>query len=531
MIAKCYTALRENYTSNEDDRLFSLVLGKVKKALEEDKSDVDELRALLSEKRRRIQEFGHIQDTLRSLHAPIRNMPIEILSIIFTLVCGEGLEVKLALYRPPVLALAAVCTIWRKVVLELPDLWAEFHYDISPRSISVHTRSIKMFLERSRQKELTLRAVRYGSMSNEHAPVLDLIMQQAHRVGTLSVNVGYLYAERARQLSHSPTGGWPNLRTLEILSGYSVSSQVRVRAFERAPALRELSLVNIPISTIKLSWNQLTRVFLQLDGKSVGQIFSLLAFCTSLPNLKVKFNHSRRDDDHLSPHLFPTTEVVSSLTALAIVYEQGRDRMPGCTENVNNICRITRLPSLKLLQFKGISLDFYSINAYSACPLGAKRLTELVLHRCSFSIFGLLGALKHFPALMRLEIHDEREVSRIRHIEHPTNPSADHFFQALTVARRSSSSTPTTVVLLPMLSHLSLHVDGSGPFRHFEQRLLVKMVRSRWKYHSTWIRNLHVDLMHCRLHQSTADDLQSLSDYPSSRPIVLSLKGCLGNFC
>ncbi|KAF9263882.1 hypothetical protein L218DRAFT_841500, partial [Marasmius fiardii PR-910] len=62
----------------------------------------------------------------RSLLSPIRRMPSEILTRIFSLCCGTN---DITHEKPPVvMVLARVCGYWRKIVLTAPHLWSSMTF-------------------------------------------------------------------------------------------------------------------------------------------------------------------------------------------------------------------------------------------------------------------------------------------------------------------------------------------------------------------------------------------------------------------
>ncbi|THU92594.1 hypothetical protein K435DRAFT_612967, partial [Dendrothele bispora CBS 962.96] len=96
---------------------------------------LDELKEKRAEVKRHLVEQ-------RGLLAPIRKLPVEVLTIIFNFYCSSTYALSINVTHPSrvilpaTLDLAQTCSRWRKIVMSQPVLWSSLYIDLDiPRRI------------------------------------------------------------------------------------------------------------------------------------------------------------------------------------------------------------------------------------------------------------------------------------------------------------------------------------------------------------------------------------------------------------
>ncbi|KAI5899468.1 uncharacterized protein SCHCODRAFT_02483637 [Schizophyllum commune H4-8] len=103
--------------------------------------------------------------------APIRRLPVEVLSEIFKICCGDGSAIDITKRSCPPLVLSSVCKIWRDVMHETPGIWADFTIPESSSLTSLNLpphllNRLDLFLANSGNLPLRHHTVQYFAPSN-----------------------------------------------------------------------------------------------------------------------------------------------------------------------------------------------------------------------------------------------------------------------------------------------------------------------------------------------------------------------------
>ncbi|KAI5828932.1 hypothetical protein K523DRAFT_243374 [Schizophyllum commune Tattone D] len=72
------------------------------------------------------ERWEEIRQCQAAYLAPIRRLPVEVLSEIFKICCGNGSAIDITKRSCPPLVLSSVCKIWRDVMHGTPGIWADF---------------------------------------------------------------------------------------------------------------------------------------------------------------------------------------------------------------------------------------------------------------------------------------------------------------------------------------------------------------------------------------------------------------------
>ncbi|KAE9405373.1 hypothetical protein BT96DRAFT_336839 [Gymnopus androsaceus JB14] len=181
------TKLRSGYGScPSESSEISQILQLAEKDLEDYETALHELHMrTLSVQFHKSRLEGYME-RLRSMRAPIRRLPNELLLRIFTFCCGgnDGGHSRFGI--PNVIVISAVCTRWRELVDSYSQLWTRFavrfcsNEDYDPEQ-DIATSQIKLYLERSRDKlvSMCISAGYWGEPSGH--PGFQLLLAQSHR--------------------------------------------------------------------------------------------------------------------------------------------------------------------------------------------------------------------------------------------------------------------------------------------------------------------------------------------------------------
>ncbi|KAJ7501188.1 hypothetical protein B0H11DRAFT_2375370 [Mycena galericulata] len=230
-------------------------------------------------------------DDLRSLLAPIRHLPSEILGEIFALMTSDLDKYPNRmdrLGRRPLLKLAQVCARWRMIVLGTPSFWSTIHF-YSYVLESIHSRGLlQSALDRAGDSPLTVFITRDNALTPQ-ASALELLLQssQLWKTASLSCSTSELY--------HFLSLKWrlPSLETLTL----DVSDFTRRKCppdvasiFQVAPRLKNVVIVRrLPSGILLPPFSQLRG--LKLTEMDVWDLIPSLALLHIIDNLTLTHLH------------------------------------------------------------------------------------------------------------------------------------------------------------------------------------------------------------------------------------------------
>ncbi|KAJ7189021.1 hypothetical protein C8R46DRAFT_1341639 [Mycena filopes] len=217
-------------------------------------------------------------DGCRSVAAPVRRLPTELLAQIFDLCAPDGQEVISDTTTPTeeverlakkyLLQLAQVCSYWRSVAMETPTLWSLIVLDTNlwdrlPQSSRTLLNLVASSLQRGGECPLTLHiAVDHGDR-NERS-VLELLSEHSRRWRDVSMWID------PPSFSHlvQAKGNLGRLGFLWLARNTISRNEIHParNIFQIAPRLSEVSLEQWHEPVPVLPWNQLSLASLRLVG-------------------------------------------------------------------------------------------------------------------------------------------------------------------------------------------------------------------------------------------------------------------------
>ncbi|KAF5371742.1 hypothetical protein D9758_003450 [Tetrapyrgos nigripes] len=195
----------------------------------------------------------------RSLLAPMRKIPPELLVLLFEFFCGEGATFREELWSPPV-RISHVCAGWRDLARSTPNLWSKLHIEdlsllhYSPEIVIFR---LAMHLELSQQTPLDLFIAMNRVSSRYREPVqliVDMLFAQSPRWREVNLDLPSFVWKNLDDLR----GKLGLLRFLEI-SDWDYKPDLQV--FETAYSLREIDLSFSAVG-LRLPWTQITDITL-----------------------------------------------------------------------------------------------------------------------------------------------------------------------------------------------------------------------------------------------------------------------------
>ncbi|KAJ6556850.1 hypothetical protein DFH09DRAFT_1489404 [Mycena vulgaris] len=380
-------------------------------------TDIETLQELLtsaSSQRAALQEYS---DGCRSVFAPVRRLPTEILAEILSACAPEPiLFFGSSPGEPPtnnferlaqmhLVTLSQVCSSWRTSVMGPPSLWATIDGDLSwregsPAAFSAKiTHLMSLSLQRSGNYPLTIHLRARGESAG---PALKLLAQHSARWRAVDFHLlppafGFLSLAK---------GNLPLLECLEI-GGHHLN---RVDIFEAAPKLREVAMTDSGPCYPQIPWNQLRYFTFEYwdDACDINDALRTLLRCSS--DCYSKLYHLNVTDYALPiSDLVPVRSDVSSLQ-LTMLDDSGAQHS---RQALGAILTTLTLPNLRALYLGpasgGAPLhwprdDFARFAAQSTFRY---TLTELHLYyELVITHDDLVECLLETPALLHLYIAD-----------------------------------------------------------------------------------------------------------------------------
>ncbi|KAJ7073309.1 hypothetical protein B0H15DRAFT_869255 [Mycena belliarum] len=320
---------------------------------------IDELLACAKAERAELKAHG---DDIRSLCAPIRRLPSEILVEIFELCRFAFVDATTTdledIAMKPLLDLAGVCIRWRDLVLGTPTLWSTLHlhaYDIwdKPTDGPVALQLLELALERSANVPLHLQISTFAEEHENTDLPLKLLAHHAERWKSV-----YLFCPASDLQYLAPVKG--RLHRLEQLELYIVNEPHPLDLFEDVPRLTSFSLA-IPVRPpLVYAYLDKLRMFGCVDEK-LGQIPSTVALMSRLPRgIHFRFQISLRDT---------TDDEIRDLTISSTSSDIGRLSMDTTGVADDDYCMHTLSAIFGALTLPHLTALTFAAEEYSKCPI------------------------------------------------------------------------------------------------------------------------------------------------------------------
>ncbi len=191
----------------------------------------------------------------KSIYAPIRRLPRDILIEIFHSVCDSWrLDVEEDIERDsldmtgPLWVLGSVCGLWRDILHISPTSWARYVLVKSP--FSKHAREIlQAYLEYTGEHPLSLVAVCYSPNLAEDGEIMSLLVQSSYRWKNVCIRTYAHHMHHLESVSH-----FPLLQTIEIdiLDENDCPADMSSGICLKAPQLWQATLPHQEIHLVRL---------------------------------------------------------------------------------------------------------------------------------------------------------------------------------------------------------------------------------------------------------------------------------------
>ncbi|KAK0479112.1 hypothetical protein IW261DRAFT_1564479 [Armillaria novae-zelandiae] len=234
----------------------------------------------------RKQENGiyHRLQVYRSLFAPIRRLPLDVLLHIFLLLPVDTVDPNSAPWT-----LGSICYYWRSLYLSFPTLWSRIVVDtgacttLRPKSVSmVHTS-----LKRSQRSPLSI-FVSCDNQSSSIFPILfsilDLLRTDSSRWSVVEVHIPRLTYPIFNRL-----GPLPMLQRIRITVDHGPVAVATRDSLGRCPQLRDVCITGIQLSSLHLPLGRLISLG---TIQTAEDIFRILPEAKGLEALTISYNSS-----------------------------------------------------------------------------------------------------------------------------------------------------------------------------------------------------------------------------------------------
>jgi hypothetical protein len=399
----------------------------------------------------------------KSLLAPIRRLPPEMLGRIFGFCCTESKIAEKVDF--PVIRLSQVCAGWRELARSTSSLWARIYIDLteSPCPIGRIRSMLLTHLTLSKQSPLHLFFVS-GNDIDASREVLRLIVPHSLRWETVFLDVArdflldtHLLYIKNKLPSLKELYLWPPTTADFPYPEYSWTADL----FSSAPMLRSFGIGSLDgnfdddeeaqeSTDVRVPWKQITN--LKLCYQRLPIVFQRLALASEAKSVII-------DRCFSCSHYVPSKQpLVHDMEDLTIRVD---DHKPHTTVYLRRLT-LPKLVSLRLTgdeSYPDTSFcveDILSFLTRSSCNLTSLSLVDL----CNSDLI-VLELLSQLPMLVDLTIH-ERPTHELRN-----STLTDYFMRSLSFNHNSC--------ILPRLQSISLQVHSPFYIASF-----VRMVQSRW---------------------------------------------------
>ncbi|KDQ51323.1 hypothetical protein JAAARDRAFT_199159 [Jaapia argillacea MUCL 33604] len=294
-------------------------------------SQLDLLRQNIAEYCRKLAEWEAQEETQatqvlveRSLLAPIRKLPPEVLARIFILCLPDAEYVPVDITTMPLLT-SRICYHWREVALHTPVLWSSMALSI-PSSPSLRQslsfpNILRLWMTRSEPYPVSIRIGRTSGYSSNFIltamHVVEVAAQYSHRWKRISLQLPSFCLSPLTQIHKSDT---PILENLSLNNtAPDPTHHLATLTFLTSPShLRELSLSNLPQTVWDIGDSfpstQLTKLhILRGTGARCWSAYEWLKILTLVPNITECIAHidnfPDRDPSQRPPRPIGTLEL------------------------------------------------------------------------------------------------------------------------------------------------------------------------------------------------------------------------------
>jgi hypothetical protein len=419
---------------------FSKTITDIEAGLSRLDDEMSQLRMAMDHLATERQKLEMSLDEYRSLVAPIRRIPPEMLCEMFMHCLVDGPN-SFDVTKAP-LHLTFVCSKWRRVAISSPRLWSYISLD----KASMATELLQTWLLRSGSSPLTLvfKEDGCGDATLAVSSYLNAIIPHSHRWRDVTFSMVGTYfmllEDRVAEIKdHLPMLERLNLERLDFVDQ-------PMTIFENAPMLNTVTLMDH--SRYLLPWHQLKHY--HACTFSTTECLHLLQQCTNLTHWTLEYAYM--DDDMLSTSMVPL--VHSQLQSMYLVFDG---------DDVNDVCKLLdsiRLPALQILDIStsGGSSNSTQTHISSFLDRSSCNLQCLTL-RISWHDDELVIFLQQLLSLVELTLHESTSLMVTEQV------------------LRRMTYVPGSHVLVPKLKRLAISAELS-----VDNQVIVDMVQSRRRH-------------------------------------------------
>ncbi|KAF5371716.1 hypothetical protein D9758_003507 [Tetrapyrgos nigripes] len=454
------TLLRSNYGSyTPDPECISQCLSNTEREIRRNADEIRRLEAQIASIRVEQRGLERRVFRYRSLLAPIRRLPPEVLKLVFESFCNEGATFGEKIWSPPA-QLSRVCVGWRDLARRTPTLWSSLRIEQSALetfSVEKIVSLLTMHLELSQKAPLDL-FVSIKALEPARL-ILEMLFSQSTR--WRDVNLDLPTSADLEPLR----GNIPLIRLLDI-SGWDIEQQPDdMRAFEIAPSLKALA-VSESVENLALPWKQIA--YFSIGFGRASQIRNVLSTASEAREVQlIRCIPSGSSDPQNVP-------VIHSLTSLSIIVDQW-------DPDFHHWFKWLTLPNLTSLKIAGYESAFpaactsvFEDNFFpSLLSRSSCTITSLSLINLPLSDSDAITLLIALQSLSSLTIHER---DKPQSSASPNTTLTKTFFKSLTIEYNTAFSNRHSPSLqLKRLRSLDLRVHAAFP-----AKVISDVIVSRW---------------------------------------------------
>ncbi|THU98843.1 hypothetical protein K435DRAFT_752483 [Dendrothele bispora CBS 962.96] len=400
-------------------------------------------------------------DQYRSLLAPIRKLPPEVLGRIFRLICFENsVAVKIDC---PAIHLSHVCAGWRDLAQTTPSLWSRISIDLfqSLHDLSQVRSMLTTCLVLSKPSPLFLHLTIIGETKVADS-VLRSVVHHCARWAKVRLDIDASHFDKLSPIK----GNLPLLHSLEVRTiddfglFLALDSPGSLDFFSPAPQLRAVAIgktypTHVTMDTSTLPWGQISDLKLHFFD-NFGHVNDLLLLAVQARSVTLSRCIMKDPPSNIPENFTHTLESLSF-----ILHEDAPDP--------SQCFRVWTMPRLNHLHFLIRETDYLSDSyTFAELPWFIRRsgctITTLSLVNLRLSEVEVIALFQCMTSLADLTLHEHRADKRNLSL----TPS---LLQKMTVDHRTTSSSR----FLPHLKKVDFRIHF--PFSTVD---LVSMVHSRW---------------------------------------------------
>ncbi|KAF7335528.1 F-box domain-containing protein [Mycena venus] len=334
-----------------------------------------------------------IRKTLSAVFYPVLDLPSEVTSEIFLHCLPDAPSVPSSITAP--LLLLKICRRWRDVALKTPALWASFavHGGSGRTFGSLGTDHLSRWLQRAGAALLNLSLVYRGRGSSSFPEAFFQIFGHASQWRRVHFVVPFGCFSHPR-VQAALRGNVTSLEELSLdanapgntMDWRYVSDIGPLTLFAKAPKLRMVSLISLPLSCVSLPWAQLTSLTAQ--SFDLEEALNVLDLCPILAYYRLGYPAEAGRVSRRTFSLFPLPPL-PHLKSLLLEYQPH-----------DQLLRYLTLPNLTTLSLPPHTYDAYSFFS----RLSPNGLRKLHLRQETHPGDILRDALEFSPALSDIEL-------------------------------------------------------------------------------------------------------------------------------